>query len=65
MTNERWRALMDNDDLPLTAEEIAGGWHFCWEWDGLLVGPEMEEWKFCQEVGGCPFARPAMWPYLA
>ncbi len=37
MTKERYRALMEWDsDLPLTREEIAQGWHFCPEFDGLL-----------------------------
>ena len=34
---------MRDDDLPLTAEEIAQGWHFCPEWDELLIGPGMSE----------------------
>ncbi len=37
MTNERWRALMSDDSLELTADEIAAGWHFCCEMDGLLA----------------------------
>lgn len=36
MTNERFQALMDNDDLPLTQAEQDQGWHFCDEFDGLL-----------------------------
>lgn len=48
MESERWQALMKDDTLPLTAEEIAAGWHFCmWGWDGLLIGPGMEEMKYC------------------
>lgn len=47
MKNERWQLLMDDDDAPLTAEEITLGWHFCCEWDGLLVGPGMDELKYC------------------
>ena len=46
MTNERWQALMEgsNDTGPhLTPQEIAEGWPFCWDWDGLLIGPGMEE----------------------
>lgn len=44
MTNERWQHLMSNDDENLTEQELADGYHFCLEWDGLLVGsddPEM------------------------
>ena len=38
MTDERYNALMDFDsNLPLTKEELDEGWHFCMEFDGLLV----------------------------
>lgn len=47
MTDQRWTTLMRDDDLALTPEEIAEGWHFCWEWDGLLVGPGMKELEAC------------------
>jgi hypothetical protein len=32
---------------PLTAEEISQGWHFCPEFDFLLVGPRQPEQDFC------------------
>ena len=49
MTEERYRSLMDDDPAPsLTEAEIQLGWHFCWDWDGLLVGPDMIERRFCQ-----------------
>lgn len=50
MPYERWKALMENDDLKLTSDELEQGWHFCWDWDGLLVGPGMMELKHCH----CP-----------
>jgi len=28
-------------------EEMAEGWHFCPEWDYLLIGGDMEELKCC------------------
>lgn len=31
----------------LTQEEIDYGWHFCWEFDGLLIGPDCPEWEVC------------------
>lgn len=31
----------------LSDEEIAEGWHWCPEWDGLLVGPGMPEMESC------------------
>lgn len=48
MTQERFAELNDmsvpTDELPkMTPEEVAAGYHYCFEWDGLLVGPEMEE----------------------
>lgn len=47
MIAERWRAIQ-RDDLELTPEEIAEGWHFCHEYDGLLVGPGMSELDCCR-----------------
>lgn len=48
MTKERWLALMEDDSLKLTAEEIQEGCHFCCEFDGLLVTPGMGELACCQ-----------------
>lgn len=42
MSDLRWTELMNDDSLHLTSEEIAEGWHFCWDFDGLLVGPGMD-----------------------
>lgn len=52
MTEERWHELMTEAEIDrewpqLTAEELAAGWHFCPEWDGLLIGPGMEEMNSC------------------
>ena len=44
MEKARWEELMRNQDLSVTPEELSHGWHFCWEWDGLLVGPGMMEY---------------------
>lgn len=36
MTRDRWDSIQHaNADLSL--EEIAAGWHFCPDWDGLLT----------------------------
>ena len=43
MTENRWRILMADDLVALAEEEIKDGWHFCCEWDGLLIGPGMKE----------------------
>lgn len=41
MTRERWTELMDDPDAVLADAELDAGWHWCWDWDGLLVGPDM------------------------
>jgi len=51
MTTERWYAVQNSDDTPLTYGEIEDGWHFCHDWDGLLVGPGMKELDFCSCEG--------------
>jgi hypothetical protein len=51
MTKKRYNLLMKNDDEPLTQKEQREGWHFCWDWDGLLISPDMGEFKFCT----CPY----------
>lgn len=43
MSKERWTELEKNQELKLTEQEIADGWHFCPEWDGLLVNKHDEE----------------------
>lgn len=48
MDQERYCALMQHDDKPLTEVEIKQGWHFCVEADGLLVGPGMAEMRECE-----------------
>lgn len=45
MTLERFKALMDDDDLPLTEDEKKQGYHFCWEFDGLLRTNQDEEFQ--------------------
>lgn len=46
MIPERYKELSKSNSLPLTQEEIKAGWHFCYEYDGMLVGPGMD-------VAGC------------
>lgn len=43
MTKNRWTKLMDGKAV-LTDAELQQGWHFCPEYDGLLIGKEMMEW---------------------
>jgi len=49
MTDERYQRLMADDSTSenLMQHEIRQGWHFCCEFDGLLIGPGMGETKFC------------------
>ncbi len=47
MKRSRWLELMKDQSLEVTRKEFDQGWHFCWDWDGLLVGPGMGEWDFC------------------
>ena len=49
MKSERYNFLMNApDDLAkLTKEEFDSGWHWCFEFDGLLVGPGMNECFVC------------------
>lgn len=47
MTEYQWQKLMKDDNEPLTQIEIADGWHFCHDFDGLLVGSGMEELHYC------------------
>ena len=47
MELRRWTELQRDDKLSITTQEFAERWHFCWEWDGLLVGPGMEEMNCC------------------
>lgn len=45
MTYERWVFLMDNPTSPFTEEEKALGWHGCYDFDQLIVGPGMFEFE--------------------
>ena len=47
MNNKRWQEL-ERKGEGLTKEEISEGWHWCPEWDDMLIGPEMHmEWEIC------------------
>ena len=47
MDKKRYNELMTNLELKLTEEEIKEGWHFCCEWDGLLIHPNDPEYECC------------------
>lgn len=46
MEFSRYQELRDRFDT-LSADELAAGWHYCPDWDGLLIGPGMEELTYC------------------
>ena len=49
MTEARWQELMSESfETSLTADELAQGWHFCNEFDGLLADPQSSELEFCR-----------------
>lgn len=50
MTTERWLELQESKDphIRISDAELAEGWHWCAEFDGLLVGPGMSELRFCK-----------------
>ena len=43
----------------LTDDEIAMGWHWCLEWDDMLIHPAMEEYANCTCEGCEAFAEKA------
>jgi hypothetical protein len=43
MSKERWTNLEEDQELKLTEAEINDGWHFCPDWDGLLVNRNDKE----------------------
>jgi hypothetical protein len=47
MTKERYKELNNSTQGSLTTKEVNEGWHWCDEWDGLLVGPGMSEMNCC------------------
>ncbi len=47
MTRERWEELMRNSSITLEDEEFDEGWHFCADWDELLIRKDMPEMECC------------------
>lgn len=46
MSPKRYRQL-ERTGSRLTNSELLKGWHWCYEFDGLLVGPGMTELNCC------------------
>lgn len=47
MTSQRYRELSKSDEQDLTPEETKAGWHFCPDWDYMLIH------KLDPEIEGC------------
>ena len=44
----QWRiAELELAGQGLTKEEFDDGWHWCYDWDGLLIGEDMVETQSC------------------
>lgn len=60
MTDKRYDELMTEDSsisCVLTEEELNEGWHWCLEWDDLLIHPnDTTEYSFCRCEGFEKFA---------
>ncbi len=47
MDNQRYKDIMDGK-ADLTQEEINQGWHFCVEWDFMLINKNSAEGMCCR-----------------
>lgn len=47
MTPERIKHLIIDHEAELTDEEIRDGYHFCNDWDGMLLTPYDKENECC------------------
>lgn len=47
MENARYEQLLSNPKMTLTEDEVKEGWHFCLNWDGMLLHPEDREMQCC------------------
>lgn len=47
MTIERKKELTFDPESSMTEEEMAAGYRWCCEWDGLMIGPEDQEADYC------------------
>ena len=47
MDKKRYKYLNTSYLAMLTSQEIEEGWHFCWDWDGLLIHKDDPEAESC------------------
>lgn len=45
--NEQVRQAIEVGLLHLNDNDISRGWHFCPDWDGMVIGPGMPEMDGC------------------
>lgn len=61
MKKARYAYLMRNQEAKLTPDEMLEGWHFCAEWDGLLLDPDdVVEWGDNPNKCRCGIERPTI-----
>lgn len=50
MSIERYKCLMEGTGpcIRLSEDEMKEGWHFCAEWDDLLIHADSDEFQFCK-----------------
>lgn len=58
MTNERYKELMGPNDISLTDEEIANNWHFCADFDFLLMQAERNFYNPVTQTCVCGYEFP-------
>ena len=45
--NEQVRQAIEMGILVLNENDISRGWHFCPDWDDMVIGPGMPEMEAC------------------
>lgn len=61
MTKELYNQLNGIDDYKMTQEEIRSGWHFCYEFDGLVRNSNEDQFVCdCNEFQKLKKAEPAI-----
>jgi len=46
MNNSRYKEI-EIEGKQLLPSELRQGWHYCENWNDMLVGPSMPEWESC------------------
>lgn len=59
MPYNRYHSLQWTEEGSLTQEEIDAGWHWCYEWDDMLIHPNMPEYAHCTCKGNEELAKKA------